>query len=73
MAFMLPALGGLLGSMLFKQDGGKIGVPAVKSGRLSQMSNSGVNTLFRMPYVKNPYIKKSGGRIKKGKGKHKKK
>jgi hypothetical protein len=43
MAFMLPALGGLLGSMLFKQDGGKVGVPAVKSGRLSQM-NSGMNT-----------------------------
>jgi hypothetical protein len=70
MAFMLPALGGLLGSMLFKQDGGKIGVPAVKSGRLSQMT-TGMGIKF--PYVKNPYIKKSGGRIKKGKGKHKKK
>jgi hypothetical protein len=67
MAFMLPALGGLLGSMLFKQDGGKIEVPAVKSGRLSQMFNP------QFPYVKNPYIKKSGGKIKRGKGKHKKK
>ena len=72
MAFMLPALGGLLGSMLFKQDGGKIGVPAVKSSRLSQMTNSRMNTLFGT-VPKNPYIKKSGGRIKKGKGKHKKK
>jgi hypothetical protein len=74
MAFMLPALGGLLGSMLFKQDGGKVGVPAMKSGRLSQMTTGmgmGFNPQF--PYVKNPYIKKSGGRIKKGKGKHKKK
>jgi hypothetical protein len=47
MAFMLPALGGLLGSMLFKQDGGKIGVPAVKSGRLSQMTTgigNGIST-----------------------------
>jgi hypothetical protein len=69
MAFMLPALGGLLGSMLFKQDGGKVEVPAVKSGRLSQMSNSRMNTLFGMGYPKNPYIKKSGGRIKKRKRK----
>jgi hypothetical protein len=72
MAFMLPALGGLLGSLIFKQDGGKVGVPAVKSSRLSQMTNSRMNTLFGT-VPKNPHIKKSGGRIKKGKGKHKKK
>jgi hypothetical protein len=70
MAFMLPALGGLLGSMLFKQDGGKVGVPAMKSGRLSQMSNSRMTTGMGMGFPKN---KKSGGRIKRGKGKHKKK
>lgn len=71
MAFMLPALGGLLGSMLFKADGGKIMLPEKSSSKL--MSYGGKKTQFpnnqfgTMPVM--PMLKKRGGKIKK---KHKK-
>ena len=78
---MLPALGGLLGSFLFKEDGGKIGVPALKSSRLSRMTG-GVGEWGDYNNPRNPLSlqfmpRKSGGVVKKGKGKgkgkHKKK
>jgi len=82
---MLPALGGLLGSFLFKQDGGKIGVPALKSSRLERMTggtrewgdpNDPRNPLS-LQFMARNMARKSGGVIKKGKGKgkgkHKKK
>ena len=69
MAFMLPALGGLLGSMLFKEDGGKIGTPALKSTRLAKMTSgkwpSGI------PKIADPKNRKSGGKVKKRKNKKK--
>jgi len=64
MAFMLPALGGLLGSMLFKEDGGRVGAPALKSARLAEMTNK--PRMVSQPYMKSsPKQKKKGGKIKK--------
>ena len=68
MAFMLPALGGLLGSMLFKEDGGKVGTPALKSARLAEMT--GKSNMVSQPYMKSfpktkVQKKRKGGKVKK--------
>jgi len=70
MAFMLPALGGLLGSMLFKADGGKIGLPEKKSAK---MENLTMRSKYSVQPVKAMYphtqMYKKGGKIKKKKDK----
>ena len=50
MAFLLgPALGAL-GSLLFKEDGGRISTPAMKSSRLAEMT--GKSNMVSQPYMK---------------------
>lgn len=67
MAFLLgPALGAL-GSLLFKEDGGRVGAPALKSARLSQMT--GKSNMVSQPYLKSfPKARKAGGVVRKKKG-----
>jgi len=68
MAFLLgPALGAL-SSLLFKEDGGRVGVPVLKSARLAEMT--GKSNMVSQPYLKSfPKTKiqkkKKGGKIKK--------
>ena len=68
MAFLLgPALGAL-GSLLFKEDGGRIGSPAMKSARLAEMT--GKSNMVSQPYMKSfpktkVQKKKKGGKVKK--------
>jgi hypothetical protein len=73
MAFMLPALGGLLGSMIFKKEGGVVGaVPPVQSANLSKLM-SGTHPVKQMRMVTQPLLPKMlkrGGKVhKKKKGK----
>ena len=65
MSFLIgPALGAL-GSLLFKEDGGRVGAPALKSQRLAEMT--GKPRMVTQPYLKSfPKAKKKGGKVKKG-------
>ena len=63
MSFLLAPALGMLGSLLFKQDGGKVAMPSMKSSRLSKMTDK---KMVSQPYTK--YVeKKRGGKIKKKK------
>jgi len=74
MAFMLPALGGLLGSMLFKEDGGKVVSPPMRSEGLQKMMTNVKQPLNQRVYRGFPKINKlkTGGKVNKKKKKGKK-
>lgn len=68
MSFLLPALGGLLGNMLFKKDGGVIAMPKKQSRTLQALNpkgETGGQSIMAMP----PILLKKGGRAKKKRGK----
>lgn len=74
MSFLLPAIGGLLGNMLFKKDGGAIAVPQRQSKTLQALNPKGeTGGQAVMPMVMPSMLLKNGGRVKGGKKKRGKK
>lgn len=72
MAFMLPALGGLLGSFLFKKKGGQI-VKQVPTGQVFVQPKKDGGSIFNMTPemlkgMTAPLFRKKGGKVAKKRG-----